>query len=144
MGYRAVAVFGDLRQQAVRVDHDAGCFGFLYDAFLECRVHPDNTAGANDFVEVEKNVSFVVVADSVLDKDIPLREVVFPVSEFHVETAIHGIVSHLPVEAFPVCHRAFPFRTAGCYCHQCGTLLSVCVVTFGAAVYTKRACPSGG
>jgi hypothetical protein len=39
---------------------------------------------------------------------VPMRVIFIPIAEFHVKTAVNRLKIHLPPEAFPRCHRAFP------------------------------------
>ena len=108
-----VAVLRDLFIEAVAIDDGAAGRGLGDLLRLERRVHPGVAAEVADAVEVEEDVRLAVVADAVLDEQVPLPEVLVPVAELHVEAAVRALVVHLPVEAFPVRHGAAPLGSAG-------------------------------
>ena len=78
----------------------------------ETRAHSQISPNPADSVEAEEGISLSVVADLVFHKDRPAAEILIPVSELHVETAVDRLVVHLLVEALPVGHRSLPLGSA--------------------------------
>ena len=102
-----VSVLGHLCEQAIAVHNDLAGFRFPDDRVLEGGVHPLR-ADDLDVVEVEEDVSLLVVGDVVFEEDGPLLEILHPVSEFHVEATVNTLVVHLVVEPLAVGHCSWP------------------------------------
>jgi len=113
VGNGAMAILGHHFDEAVAVHHQLLALAILQHLRLEGGIDPDVAAHATDAVEVEKAVRLAVVADAVLDEEVPLGEVLVPVAELHVEATVHRLVVHLPVEPLAVGHRATPLGSAG-------------------------------
>ena len=43
----------------------------------------------------------------------PFFKVFIPISEFHIEAAIHRLITHLTIKPFPICHGPLPFSRIG-------------------------------
>jgi hypothetical protein len=72
-------------------------------------------------VEIEKNISFPVVANAIFVKQRPFVEILIPIPELHIKAAIHGLIVHLVVKALAIRHRTSPFWPARRYGHYIRT-----------------------
>ena len=84
----------------------------------EARMHPDGAANARIRIEREEAVSLPVVMDIVVDKHLPLMEVLLPIAEFHVEATVERLEIHLGVETLAGRHRPAPRLEYQFVCHD--------------------------
>ena len=84
----------------------------------EAWMHPVVAADARIRIEREEAVGLPIVMDVVIDKHLPLMEILIPIAEFHVEATVEGLEMHLGVETLAGRHCPAPWLEYQFVCHD--------------------------